>query len=119
MLGLLKPNHEPSNHVVRDIAEASARLEQSGYPILLLTEGSEGNSFGIDLKEFPALPSTTKLGTDRNGNILEGIAEGVNLQGQELPLLIVADTFNRVVFVSQGYTIGIGDKLTSILSKLK
>lgn len=28
-----------------------------------------------------------------------------------LPLILLADTFNRVVFFSQGYTIGLGDSL--------
>ncbi len=28
-----------------------------------------------------------------------------------LPVFIIADTFNRVVFVSQGYTIGLGEQL--------
>ena len=119
VLALLKPNHEPSNHVIRDIAEAASILEATGRPILLLTEESEGNRFGIDLKDFPALPSTASTGTDKNGKILESIAEGVNLTGNELPILIVADTFNRVVFLSQGYTIGIGDKLASLLRKIE
>ena len=28
-----------------------------------------------------------------------------------LPLIVLADTFNRVVFFSQGYSIGLGDSL--------
>ena len=28
-----------------------------------------------------------------------------------LPIFIITDTFNRVVFVSQGYTIGLGEQL--------
>lgn len=119
VLALLKPNHEPSNHVVRDLAEASSRLEESGCPILLLTEGCDDNRFGIDLKDFPELPSTASLGNDSDGSIFEGISEGCNLSPTDLPILFVADTFNRVVFISQGYTIGIGDKLVKLLSKLK
>ena len=30
---------------------------------------------------------------------------------ESLPIFIIADTFNRVVFVSQGYTIGLGEQL--------
>lgn len=119
VLGVLKANHEPSNHVVRDLSEAARRLEESGHPILLLTEGSGSQGFSINLKEFPALPSTTMLGSDPDGRILERIKEGTNITGTNLPLLIVADTFNRVVFVSEGYTIGIGEKLAAIMSKLK
>ena len=36
----------------------------------------------------------------------------------QLPMFIVADTFNRVVFVSQGYTIGLGEQLMEVIKKL-
>ncbi len=35
-----------------------------------------------------------------------------------LPLMVIADTFNRVVFFSQGYTIGIGEQMMQCISKL-
>jgi hypothetical protein len=28
-----------------------------------------------------------------------------------LPMIVMADTFNRVVFFSQGYTIGLGERI--------
>ena len=114
-LVLLKANHEPSNHILRDLAEAAAQLDATGRPIVVMTEG-EG--FGIDLKDFPSLPQTAILGSDPDGSILKGVLEGVNLYGTDLPVIIVADTFNRVVFASQGYTIGIGDRLASLLRQL-
>ena len=36
-----------------------------------------------------------------------------------LPMFFVADTFNRVVFVSQGYTIGMGEQLQTVIRKLE
>ena len=33
-------------------------------------------------------------------------------------MFIVADTFNRVVFVSQGYTIGLGEQLMGVIKKV-
>ena len=35
-----------------------------------------------------------------------------------LPIFLIAVTFNRVVFVSQGYTIGLGDQLMKVIHKL-
>jgi len=35
------------------------------------------------------------------------------------PVVIIADTFNRVVFISQGYTIGIGERVAQIVEELK
>lgn len=115
-LVLLKANHEPSTHVLHDLTEAASQLKSTGHPMVILTE-DEG--FGIDLKDFPQLSESAILGSDPAGTILEAAAEGVNLGSQDLPLIIVADTFNRVVFASQGYTIGIGDRLASLLRKLQ
>ena len=39
-------------------------------------------------------------------------------EGGALPLIILADTFNRVVFFSQGYTIGLGEKIVKISKAL-
>lgn len=111
-LVLLKAGHEPSNHVIRDIAGAATQLDVCGRPIVVLTEG---DGSGIEFNDFPELPECAILGSDPDGSILNGILQGVNLGSSDLPVIIVADTFNRVVYASQGYTIGIGDRLASLL----
>ena len=58
------------------------------------------------------LPSTVVFGIDADGSIEAAIRQEMKLQaGIRLPVFIVADTFNRVVFESHGYTIGMGDQL--------
>ena len=58
------------------------------------------------------LPSTVKFGIDKDGSIRRMIATEMKLEKNgRLPLIVLADTFNRVVFFSQGYTIGLGDSL--------
>ena len=42
----------------------------------------------------------------------------MSLSDSQKPIFIIADTFNRVVFLSQGYTIGLGDRVVNILSKI-
>ncbi len=115
-LVLLKANHEPSNHILRDLAEAASQLDACGRPIVVLTEG---DSFDINLSDFPQLPACAILGSDTDGSILAGATEGTTLPSSDLPLILVADTFNRVVFASQGYTIGIGDRLAALLRQLQ
>ena len=41
----------------------------------------------------------------------------LNPQGG-LPVVLIADTFNRVVFASQGYTIGLGEQLLKTIHGL-
>ena len=35
-----------------------------------------------------------------------------------MPIFVIADTFNRIVFISQGYTIGLGEQLMKTIHKL-
>ena len=66
--------------------------------------------------EFPGLPSTIIYGIDADGNIQKQITESMKLSSSAaLPVFIIADTFNRVVFVSQGYTIGLGEQLMKVV----
>ena len=69
--------------------------------------------------EFQGLPSTIIYGIDIDNSIQKQIAESMKLSNQTiLPMFIIADTFNRVVFVSQGYTIGLGEQLMKVIHGL-
>ncbi len=46
------------------------------------------------------------------------IVAAMNLNNSILPVFIIADTFNRIVFVSQGYTIGLGEQLMKVVHGL-
>ena len=57
---------------------------------------------------------------DTDGSICQQIAQEMKLQSQtQLPIFILADTFNRVMFCSQGYTIGLGEQLTKVINNLE
>ena len=73
----------------------------------------------FDPKEFGDLPSTITYGIDAYNDIQKEIASAMKLaNASQLPIFIIADTFNRVVFVSQGYTIGLGEQLMKVIHKL-
>ena len=42
----------------------------------------------------------------------------MKLKSPNKPVILVADTFNRVVFMSQGYSIGLGEQLIKVINKL-
>ncbi len=47
------------------------------------------------------------------------ITEAMKLPNADnLPIFIIADTFGRVVFVSQGYTIGLGEQMMKVIHGL-
>ena len=73
----------------------------------------------FDPKEFGDLPGTITYGLDIDGAIQKEMATAMKLQNANtLPIFLIADAFNRVVFVSQGYTIGLGEQLMKVIHKL-
>lgn len=117
VLGLLKPNHEPSSHALNDIAARRADFEQLGSKVLLLF-GNADEASRFDASKFPAMPSNVVFGTDVDGKISSELTEALSLLPDERPIFIIADTFNRVVFISQGYIIGLGDTVLDIFRRL-
>lgn len=101
---------EPTNHAFMDISAAAKELEAWGRPLLVIFASDE------DFRKFRAdhfnLPSTVHYGIDVDGRMREMISTEMKLdKGGRLPLIVLADTFNRVVFFSQGYNIGLGESL--------
>ena len=109
-VALVDHGTEPVNHAFMDISAAAKELEAWGRPLLVIFASDE------DCRKFRGehfnLPSNVRYGVDIDGSIRKMIAKEMKLSGEgSLPLIVLADTFNRVVFFSQGYTIGLGDRL--------
>jgi hypothetical protein len=101
---------EPTNHAFMDISAVASELEAWGRPLLVVFASED------DYRKFRAeqfrLPSTVCFGIDADGSMRKHIVKEMKLGGEgSLPLILVADTFNRVVFFSQGYSIGLGERL--------
>ena len=118
VVAVLGARQEPTNHAMRDITAVKKDLEEWGRGMVLLFPDEKGFQ-NFDPKEFGELPTTITYGIDIDKTIQKEIAAAMKLQNANtLPIFIIADTFNRVVFVSQGYTIGLGDQLMKVIHKL-
>lgn len=119
VVGVLGVNQEPTNHALRDIAAVAADFDAWGRKMILLFT-SEEQMQKFKSKDFPGLPKNIVFGIDRDGEIQRMIADNMKLTDAEnLPLFVIADTFNRVVYFSQGYTIGLGEQLMNVIHKLR
>ena len=118
VVGVLGVGQEPTNHALRDISALKDKFEKWGSKIVLLFTDKEQLAKYRKRDEFKSLPSTVSYGIDEKGAILSQIKQQMHLSSSTLPVFIIADTFNRVVFVSQGYTIGLGEQMMSIINKL-
>ena len=118
IVAVLGAGQEPTNHALRDIAALGKDFDEWGRGIVLLFPNEEQYK-KFRPQEFPGLPATITYGIDVDGSIQKQIAEGMKLSNKTiLPMFIIGDTFNRVVFVSQGYTIGLGEQLMKVIHKL-
>ena len=118
VVAVLGVNQEPTNHALRDIAELAKDFEEWGRSMVLLFP-SEEDYAKFRPQDFPGLPKTITFGIDKDGTIQNQIAKNMKLSNKTiLPMFIIGDTFNRVVFVSQGYTIGLGEQMMKIIHKL-
>ena len=117
VIGVLGVGQEPTNHALRDIAKLKAELDKWERPFVLLFP-DEAQARKFNATDYGELPANTAFGIDKDGLILKQIQREMKLTNDTLPVFIIADTFNRVVFVSQGYTIGLGEQLQQVISKL-
>ena len=116
IIAVIAPGSEPTNHFLRDVMPYKEEFEKWGQKMVLLFRDKD--EAGRFVNDFPDLPSTVVWGTDVNGKIYNEIVTNMKLENPNRPLILVADTFNRVVFVSQGYSIGLGEQLVKVLKKL-
>ena len=118
VVGILGVGQEPTNHALHDIEQMKEAFEAWGRPVVLLFE-SEADAAKFNHDEFPGLPSTVQFALDKDGSVRKQIAREMKLMNEkQMPMFIIADTFNRVVFVSQGYTIGLGEQMQGVFKKL-
>ncbi len=120
VLGLIIPGHEPSSHALNDIAAAAAELSATGRKIILLFPDADAAA-RFRQEDFGRLPSNVLFGID-TGDIAGKVKEGLELSDltvSDMPLFVIADSFNRIVFVNSGYTIHLGDTIARILRSVE
>ena len=116
--GLIGVGQEPTNHALKDIAKVAKSFEKWNRPILLLFE-DEAAAKKFKPEEFPGLPKNVMFGIDKDGALRKQIVANMKLTNKTLlPIFFISDTFNRVVYISQGYTIGLGEQMEAVIKKI-
>mgnify|MGYP000159850771 CR=1 FL=1 len=116
LVAMISPNHEPTNHALRDLAIVADGLKKWDRGIILLF-ADENEASRFNASEF-ALPDNVVYGIDQTGAIVREMTSNMKLPDASRPIFLIADTFNRVVFVSQGYTIGLGEQMMKVIHQL-
>ncbi|MFA7033646.1 MAG: transglutaminase-like domain-containing protein [Bacteroidales bacterium] len=106
VLAFMNANHEPSNHAIRSLFE-----QQWNVPVIIMYKNeSDLQKFKGDT--FPAPPEKVTVTIDEQG-VLKEICTNMKITKPEMPVIVLADSFGRIFTVSQGYSIGIAERLKS------
>ena len=116
VLGLLDGGSEPTTHAMLDIAAVKDQLDKWGRSFVFLFQNEE-HKRNFELKNFQGLPENITFGLE-DGTMLKEVVANMRLQNNNLPIFIVANTQNEIVFISQGYTIGLGEQLMKVINEL-
>ncbi len=118
IVGLLAAGQEPTNHALRDIAANASEFEYWGRSVILLFPDEKSyEKYMADPVE--GLPSTVTFGIDKDGSIKKQVVTEMSLPANAaMPVFVIGDTFNRVVFESHGYTIGLGNRMVHTIKGL-
>ena len=117
VLAIVAPNQEPTNHAMRDISVYKLQFEEWGRKMIFLFQNDD-EAQRFNFAEFDKLPNTVVWGTDVEGKIKQEVWQQMKLTTPSLPVFLICDSFNRVVFVQQGYTINLGEQLIKVIRQL-
>lgn len=110
LVAILGAGQEPTDHALRELASIKDELEKWGRTILLLfSNEAEFERYGKS--PVCELPSNVVLGVDLQQGIEKEMVENLRMEPHKRPMLVLGDTFNRVVFSSQGYDTSLGQRL--------
>lgn len=119
LVALIHDNHEPSTHILHEFEEANIYLSQWPHLfVMLFPTWEEFQSFRSHRKDFDRLPDNFIFGVADPETIKAMHIQELTHGNQELPILLLGDTFNRIVWFQQGYTIGIADQIMSVIRQL-
>ncbi|MDR1680181.1 MAG: transglutaminase-like domain-containing protein [Prevotellaceae bacterium] len=110
VLALLDGETEPTVHALHALETVAGELEQWGRPFLMLFANSTQLQ-AFEAAKYPRLPSAAAFGYDAGGSIQRMLESSLEILSGDKPVFIIADSFGRVVYVSQGYRIGLGEAL--------
>ena len=117
ILGYLDKGSEPTTHAMQDIAAFRQSFEDSTLPIIFIF-GDEEEYNQFKLKGFSELPEGIVYGFD-DGSIREELVGCLHLNPDIRPIFLIANTNSEVVFLKQGYTIGLGEQLLKVMTKIR
>ena len=110
IIGYLDQGSEPTTHAMQDIATFRDNFETLGIPMFFAFRNDDEYENFL-LKAFEGLPKTVSPYIDEDGALWKDLVENLELKGKALPVFVIVNDNNQVIFIKQGYSIGLGEQL--------
>ena len=114
ILAFLGPHREPAKHLVKEMLEHSAAFRKWGGMTFAVTTDPAN-------RELNRLPNTdvTGIAAGRQDPAEKVLAQTLKLDKYEYPLVAVVDKRGRILFHSNGYSIGLAEQLLKHTTPIK
>jgi transglutaminase-like putative cysteine protease len=116
VLGILDQGSEPTTHAMQDIATYCKDFELTHIPMYFVFKNDSDYEQFL-LKDFRGLPSNIHHCID-NGPLLNELVDILHFDSKTLPVFVVVNDQNQLLWAKQGYSIGLGEQMLKTLSIL-
>lgn len=112
-IAVIKDFSEPSIHALRQLGASAEEFNSWERPLIVLGPDAAACTRFMDyLSEIRNI----SYGTDPDGGIMKMIYDGCKPESPAQPVVIIADSFGRVVYYSQGYNTSLAGQLRNCLN---
>ena len=117
MLCVFALHNEPSIHAAQQMSAMAQAINDWGRKVIVLGSSANGEDGILPEKSRPQGLENVVFGTDIDGRIASMIRSGMHSNSANLPLIVVADSFGRIIYFSQGYNTSLEAQLLKALSQ--
>jgi len=117
-LAFIDHRKEPSKHLLNDLATNKTYLEEwNGAVVIMMPDDKLSSEF--DFSVYKNLPSQHVWAVDDNRSLLKNVSNSLQLDFVEnFPLCVFIDNNGGILFYSEGYQIGVGEKIIKIINEI-
>jgi len=113
----INPLDEPSKHVVQSISRLKKTFEDSKIPVAFISRERLDKS-KLDEDYFGNIPGTVEFFTDPGFQLHKQVYKVIKQKaGSNLPLLLILNKKNEIIYKSEGYKIGAGEEIIKVIAQ--
>lgn len=119
VIAILDPQREPTRHVMVDLPLLKSEFENWGGGILFLVPDDKISS-DFSENKYNNLPKQSIFAVDKDRKILNQIIKETKLDFKNnFPLLLLITKKGEIVYLSEGYIIGVGENLIKTIRQVE